>query len=123
MSPPVILVYSPSPVPYAPKLLQLCALQGIRMRVVETPELDRPLAALTQEPRPAGVTAAGAPLAEPVLVFCHLTNQQLDRALLSLRHLQVFCLKAVLTPTNKAWTLRQLYAELCKERAQMGGGR
>ena len=121
MPSPVILFYSPSPVPYAPKLLQLCAVQGIRMRVVENTDLERPLSSLVQGLPAAEVPASGEPLPEPLLVFCHFTDKQLDRALLSLRRLQVFCLKAILTPTNAGWTPRGLYGELCKERSQLGG--
>lgn len=117
---PAILFYSPSPVPYAPKLRQLCAVQGIRLRVVEPDDLGRPLSALAQGLHPVEALNAGEALPEPLLVFCHFSDKQLDRALLSLRRIQVFCLKAVLTPTNAAWTPRALYKELCNERSQLG---
>lgn len=120
MSNPTILFYSPAPAPYASKLRQLCAVQGIRLRVVENTDLDRPLSSLSQGLRPAELLPAGEALPEPVLVFCHFSDKQLDRALLSLRRLQAFCLKAVLTPTNAGWTPRVLYHELCKERSQLG---
>ncbi len=113
-----ILFYSPTPQPYAPKLRQLCAVQGIRLRAAEDADLDRPLSALAQGLRPAEALPVGEALPEPVLVFCHFSDRQLDRALLSLRRLQVFCLKAVLTPTNAGWTLRALYGELCRERSR-----
>lgn len=117
---PTILFYAPAPVPYAPKLRQLCAVQGIRLRVVEGCDLDRPLSALAQGLQPAKPLSAGEALPEPVLIFCSLSERQLDRALPSLRRIQAFCLKAVLTPTNREWTLRELYGELCKERSQLG---
>lgn len=119
---PVILFYTPSPVPYASKLLSLCAVQGLRLQMVSAGDLDRPLSALAQ-----GLPAHGEdpspenPLPEPVLIFCHLSNGGLDRILLSLRRIKAFCLKAVLTPTNAQWTLRALYSELCRERGQLGG--
>lgn len=117
---PAILFYSPAPMPYAPKLRQLCAVQGIRLRVAETGDLGRPLSALAQGLHSAEALNAGEALPEPLLVFCHFSDKQLDRALLSLRRIQVFCLKAVLTPANAEWTLRELYGELCKERSQLG---
>lgn len=120
MPTPTILFYSPAPMPYAPKLRQLCAVQGIRLRVVESSDLDRPLSVLEQGLRPSEPLRAGESLPEPLLIFCHFSDKQLDRALLSLRRLQAFCLKAVLTPTNAGWTLRALYNELCKERSQLG---
>ena len=121
MSTPVILFYSPTPQPYAPKLLQLCAVQGIKLRVLENTDLGRPLTALAQGLRPGSSPVPGEPLPEPVLIFCHFSDSQLDRALRSLRRLEVFCLKAILTPSNSAWTLRELYGELIKERSQLGG--
>ena len=121
MANPAILFYSPAPVPYAPKLFQLCAVQGIRLRVMEAADLARPLSALAQGLRPTEPPAPGEPLPEPVLVFCHFSEPQLERALRSLRRLEVFCLKAVLTPTNAGWTLQELYGELIEERSQLGG--
>lgn len=117
---PTILFYSLAPQPYASKLRQLCAVQGIRLRAVENTDLDRSLSVLAQGLQSTGPRPAGEPLPEPVLIFCHFSDKQLDRALLSLRRLQVFCLKAVLTPANAGWTLRRLYGELCKERSQLG---
>lgn len=122
MPAPAILFYSPTLQEYTPKLMQLCAIQGLRLRRVTTGDLDRPLSTLAQgilaqeEP-----SAPGEPLPEPMLIFCHLSSGQLDRLLPSLRRIQALCLKAVLTPTNAQWTLRALYDELCKERSQLGG--
>lgn len=118
---PTILFYSPCPQPYTPKLQQLCAVQGIKLRVMEATDLDRPLSSLAQGFRPTEVPVPVGPLPEPVLVFCHFSESQLDRALRSLRRLEAFCLKAILTPANAGWTLRELYGELIEERSQLGG--
>lgn len=119
---PVILFYTPSPVPYASKLPSLCAVQGFSLRRVTECDLDRPLSVLAQGlPAEPGASAPGDPLPEPVLIFCHLSNAQLDRLLPSLRRIQALCLKAVLTPANAQWTLRVLYGELCRERDHLGG--
>lgn len=117
---PVILFYTPSPAAFAPRLLQLCAVQGIRLRAVENADLDRPLSALARGLRPTEPPSPGEALDEPVLIFCHFSEKQLDRMLLALRRIQARCLKAVLTPTNAGWTLRELYRELCAERSQLG---
>lgn len=121
MPAPVILFYSPTSQPYGPKLFQLCALQGVKLRAVESGHLDQPLSVLAQGLPPVDPSTEEAALPEPVLVFCRFSEPQLDRALLALRQSKVVCLKAVLTPTNAGWTLRQLYGELCRERAQLGG--
>ena len=122
MPTPAILFYTPSPVPYASKLFQLCAVQGIKLRAVETSDLDCPLSSLAQGGQGTDPLPVREALPEPVLVFCHLSDRQLDQALLALRKLKAFCLKAVLTPTNSQWTLGMLYQELVKERAQLSGG-
>lgn len=118
MPTPVILFYDPTSAPWSGKLKTVCAIQGLRLRRVENDRLDRPLLSLLAresggEPVPAG------PLPEPVMVLCGLTEPQLDRLLPALRKERIFCLKALLTPTNAGWTLRQLYDELCLERKQM----
>lgn len=120
MSKAAVLFYTPTPAPYASKLLQFCALQGLKLRVLEGGDLDRTVSALAQGLRPSDPPPAGAPLPEPVMVFCSLTDRQLDRMLQSLRRLGVSCLKAVLTPSNAGWTLRALYDELTRERDQLG---
>jgi hypothetical protein len=121
MPTPVILFYSPTPQAYTPKLFQLCAVQSVKFRRLESGDLDRALLSLSQAFHSAEPCLEGEALPEPLLIFCHLSPRQLDRALASLRKLRVSCLKAVLTPTNAQWTLRELYGELCKERSQLGG--
>ena len=114
MDKPTILFYGPTPSPWAAKLKPLCAIRGFRLLTIDNAGLDTPLLTLLEG---AGKPASGAPLPEPVMVFCHLTASQLDRLLPELGKLGARgCLKAMLTPTNKGWTLRQLYGELCRER-------
>lgn len=122
MPSPLILFYAPVSLPYVPKLMQLCAVQKIQLRKLTNAALDRSLASLVQGPSvPEEPSTPGEPLPEPILLFCHLSNAQLDRLLPALRRIQILCLKAVLTPANAQWTLRALYGELCKERSQLGG--
>lgn len=122
MSKPTLLLYDPIGSPWAGKLKQLCAVQGLRLRPVENADLSRPVGVLAAGSAPAE-TAQAVPLPEPVLVFCNLSGAQLDRLLASLRRLEVprSVLKAVLTPHNALWTFSALYEELRKERLSMAG--
>lgn len=55
---------------------------------------------------------------ESILIFCDLSEKHLNRMLFELKSRKVqIDLKAVLTPTNQKWTLRQLHAELEREKA------
>ena len=119
MNKPTILLYAPLPLPWSSKLKTICAIRGFRFLTMGDTELDTPLLALLEGT--AGESRPGAPLPEPMMVFCHLTAPQLDHLLPELGKLGARgCLKAMLTPTNKSWTPRQLYAELCRERAELG---
>ncbi len=123
MSKPTILLYDPNRSPWAGKLKQLCAVQGLRLRPVEESDLGRAVGALSMGLAPAGETPPSSPLPEPVLVLCGLTGPQLDRLLAGLRRIEVprSVLKAVLTPNNALWTFSALYGELCRERLSMTG--
>ncbi len=55
---------------------------------------------------------------DSILIFCDLSEKHLNRMLFQLKSRKVqIDLKAVLTPTNQKWTLRQLHAELEREKA------
>ena len=55
---------------------------------------------------------------DSILIFCDLSEKHLNRMLFELKSRKVqIDLKAVLTPTNQKWTLRQLHAELKREKA------
>ena len=56
--------------------------------------------------------------ADSILIFCDLSEKHLNRMLFELKSRKVqIDLKAILTPTNRKWTLRQLHDELKRERA------
>ncbi len=116
-----LLLYDPVSSPWAPKLRRLCAVRGLRLRLVEEADLGRTVGALAQGLRPAGEAPSVQAVPEPVLVLCGLSGPQLDRILRGLRDLGVprTCLKAVLTADNALWTFRALYDELVKERLQL----
>lgn len=118
MAKPVLLLYDPLASAWAPKLKQYCAIQGLRLRPVEASDLGRSVGALAQGLSPAGDVPAAPSVPEPMLIFCSLSNAQLDRLLAALRRMEVprSVLKAVLTPDNAGWPLSALYQELCRER-------
>lgn len=122
MPKPALLLYDPLDSPWTPKLKQYCAIQGLRLRPVETSDLGRSLGSLAQGLAHAGEAPAAPPVPEPMLIFCSLSNAQLDRLLAALRRMEAprSVLKAVLTPDNAVWTLSALYQELCRERQAMG---
>ena len=58
--------------------------------------------------------------ADSILIFCDLSEKHLNRMLFELKSRKVqIDLKAILTPTNRKWTLRQLHDELKRERASI----
>ena len=121
MSKPTILFYDPAGESWGHKLRQLCAVQGFRLRPLGPSDLGRSISSLASGLRPAGEIPQVSPVEEPILLFCWLSGSQLDRALQSLHRIGVprSCLKAVLTSNNAQWSLRALYDELCRERAQL----
>lgn len=55
---------------------------------------------------------------DSILIFCDLSEKHLNRMLFELKSRKVqIDLKAILTPTNRRWTLRHLHDELKRERA------
>lgn len=123
MSKPALLLYDPLDSPWVPKLKQYCAVQGLRLCPVEASDLNRTVGALAQGLAPADPPMGQSPaIPEPLLIFCSLSNAQLDRLLAALRRMEAprSVLKAVLTPDNAGWTLSALYQELCRERQAMG---
>ena len=55
---------------------------------------------------------------DSILIFCDLSEKHLNRMLFELKNRKVqIDLKAILTPTNRKWTLRQLHDELKRARA------
>lgn len=121
MPKPSLLLYDPASSPWTPKLKQFCAIQGLRLRPVSAADLRRTAGALAQGLAPAGEVPAAGEVPEPMLVFCYLTGNQLDRCLAALRRMAVprTVLKAVLTADNSTWSFSELYQELCKERLAM----
>ena len=86
-----------------------------RCTVVEPEHFGATLAQiLANEP---GGAVPSRPFTEELLVLSDLSERQMDTLLTLLRKRRIFIpLKAMVTPTNAAWTLETLYSELCRER-------
>ena len=68
-------------------------------------------------------SAMEAPFAEELLVLCGVGAGAMNLLLAELRRRHVpIALKAVMTPTNAAWTMQQLHGELCREREAIEKG-
>ena len=120
MAQPLLLTYNLSP-DTAAAVKRLCDGLQIRCRAVSPGEFALPVGAL------AGIPVAKPPSAPParifgeaMLVICFMLSDQLDALLAALRQAGVVIpLKAVLTPTNVAWSSARLRDELAREHEQM----
>ena len=103
------------------KLDAACRAAGAQLRAVKADEFALPVGALAGIPvRRAAGSAADAGFTEPMLVMCGMLSDQLDAFLAALREAGLRVpLKAVLTPTNVAWTSAALRDELTREHETM----
>ena len=99
------------------KLRFLCMKLGLLVRAVPAESCNQPLSVLCglEEAVPA---APAEPFSEELLVFCHMDNALVNRFLQTAKQMRFapVALKAILTPTNAAWTPVQLCRELQQER-------
>ena len=69
---------------------------------------------------PEGPAYDGPELEQPLLLLSGVTGPRMNQLLTALFKAGVSVdLKAVLTPTNRTWTIPQLYAEISEEHRQM----
>lgn len=123
MAEPLLLTYNLSPDAFI-ALRALCAKLGIRCRPVKPEEYALPVGALAGIPVAADASsAAEAGFDDGMLVICHMLSDQLDALLEGLRQGGPrVALKAVLTPSNVAWSAYRLHAELAREHAALRRG-
>lgn len=100
---------------------RLCAQQKLRVRGVLPTQQGVPLSALLSGALPETPPPA-PPFTEPVLVMAYLSPGAQNRLLRGLRSLPPIPLKAVLTPTNSAWSGAQLREELLREHTTLHPG-
>ena len=99
------------------RLRFLCMKLGLAVKPVSVEDFCQPISALCGLSAPADAAPAEA-FSEEMLIFCHMDNAQVNRFLQTARQMRFapVALKAILTPTNAAWTPAQLCAELKQER-------
>ena len=105
------------------KLRFLCMKLGLAVKPVPAEDCCQPISALCGLSDPADAAPAEA-FSEEMLVFCHMDNTAVNRFLQTAKQMRYapVALKAILTPTNAAWTPVQLCAELKQERAAIMQG-
>ena len=99
------------------KLRFLCMKLGLMVKPVPAEDCCQPISALCGLSNPADAAPAEA-FSEEMLVFCHMDNAAVNRFLQTAKQMRFapVALKAILNPTNAAWTPAQLCAELRQER-------
>jgi len=99
------------------KLRFLCMKLGAAVKAVPAEDWNQPIGALCglTERTPSAPAEA---FPEEMLIFCHMDNAQVNRFLQTAKQMRFapVALKAILTPTNAAWTPVQLCWELQQER-------
>ena len=105
------------------KLRFLCMKLGLTVKPVPAEAFCQPISALCGLPEPVEASPADN-FPEEMLVFCHMDNALVNRFLQTAKQMRFapVALKAILTPTNAAWTPAQLCAELKDERAAVMQG-
>ena len=124
MARPMILAFNLSDARLS-KLRFLCMKLGVLVKPVPAEDFAQPIAALAGLAEACEAPEATEAFADEMIVFCHMTNVQLNNFLKTAKQQRVpaFPLKAILTPTNAAWTPAALCAELKQEReAILSGG-
>lgn len=95
----------------------------VRIRHVARKDYNQPLGVLANVPdmTPSEELYEGEELSDTMIVFCGLSSQKLDQALLALKKSKAgpFPYKAILTPTNQHWLAKDCLAELKREHEYM----
>ena len=101
------------------QIRRLATNKKIRVISVEVSSLGSTLGELTDgvmKPAPAFVAVPK----ESLIVFCNVSEKHFDKMLFEMRSKKIAVdFKAILTETNRHWTLPQLYRELERERKRM----
>ena len=122
MNTPTVLLYNLDN-PRGAKIRRLCLPLGLRTVLIPREAYGLPLGELAAGARPE-TPYEGAGFDDEMLVLCDCPGRLLDLLLQSFRRNKVapVHLKAVLTPTNRAWDSAALHAELCREREAIRAG-
>ena len=104
-------------------LKKICSDMGLGMTEIPSEAVMEEIGSLAkadfQEENPEqGQMQNEKKLSESVLIFCNLTDRQLDKMLEKLRETHIRPdYKAVMTETNQNWTLYHLCAEMQREKS------
>ena len=98
----------------------------VRLKRISPENYGHPLGYLAGVPdvEPAKEKYSGPELPDTMFVFCFLSENRLNQALAALRKSGAgpFPYKAVLTPTNSAWTAPDCFQELRREHEALHPG-
>ena len=97
---------------------QLLAPMKIRLEEIEATDLRQSIGDLAEEKKNV-LTApfTGSAPQESLMVFCGVNEKHFDKILFELRRKQIpVDYKAVLTPSNRKWSVLMLMLELTKEK-------
>jgi hypothetical protein len=112
-----LLVFHPNEADWK-KIKQIANAQKIRAERVEPARYGQTLGMLAaggQEPH--GKVFEGEHPAESLIVMCGFSEKEMDKLLAALKKAQVpIDYKAILTPTNRRWTVLRLLLELGVEK-------
>ena len=105
----------------ADALKKVCDSKKFRMKAVPRESFSMPLGGMVGLQVTGAVNAVTQGFDDPMLVMCGLDEHTLDTFLRVMRYSAVppIPLKAILTPTNAAWSALTLHEELCREHEQM----
>ena len=122
MNHPMVLLYNLD-TPKGAKIRRMALPLGLRTRLVTPAEYGLTLGALAEGEAPE-TPWTGEGFGDELLLLVNCPGPLLDRFLQGFRRDKIppVALKAVLTPTNRAWTSLQLREELARERAAIARG-
>lgn len=101
------------------KINQIAVKLKIRCTLIPPTQYNQTLEAIVSgKSSPLSAPPAGPLPTESLLLMCDFSDKRMDRLLFSLRQASISIdFKAMLTPTNKKWTVLQLLLELHREKA------
>lgn len=112
-----LLVFGTSDIEYS-KVKQIAGRMKIRCEKFSSGCHSYTLEQLLNFDKADGTTAPAVMPSESLLVMCDLSDKRVDKLLFELRRSDVTLdYKAVLTPTNRKWTVSQLLLEMHREKA------
>lgn len=102
----------------APQMKALAGPMHIRIETVDSRLLKESLDTLYRGGEPKEAPFEGALPEGSLAVFCNVEGKKLDKLLAAMQKKSIAVdYKAIMTPTNRHWTILRLYFELEKEKA------